>query len=88
MTLTILLLDYLFNLEAYATTKNDEKFQKVKNCCGIGMIMSGVALLSIMQKEQATNEQKKWTSYHMTKFFMSLLLTPFADKIALFLIGG
>ena len=24
----------------------------------------------------------------MTKFFMSLLLTPFADKIAIFFIGG
>ena len=61
---------------------------RIKNGCGVGMIMSGVALMSLMQKEGSTNDQKRWTGYHMTKFFMSLMLTPFADKVAVMVLGG
>ena len=61
---------------------------RIKNACGVGMIMSGVALMSLMQKEGSTNDQKRWTGYHMTKFFMSLMLTPFADKVAVMVLGG
>ena len=88
MNLTILILDYFFSFHTYATTKEDKFFLKIKNGSGIGMILSGVALMSLMQKEAATADQRKWTGYHMTKFFMSLLMTPFADKLAIFIIGG
>ena len=54
MTLTILILDYFFSFHAFAIAKENKFFIKIKNGCGIGMILSGVALMSMMSKEPAT----------------------------------
>ena len=54
---------------------------------GIAMIASGVLLTAIMRRTDALPSQNKWLAYFPPKFFMSLLLTPISDKIALVLVG-
>ena len=56
LTLTILILDYFFSFHTYAATKEDKFFLRIKNGSGVGMILSGVALMSLMQKEAASRD--------------------------------
>ena len=48
LTLTILILDYFFVFHSFAIAKDDKFFIKIKNGSGMGMIMSGIALMTLM----------------------------------------
>ena len=53
----------------------------------MGMIGSGIVLTAMMRRTDALPTQNKWLSYFPPKFFMSLLLTPISDKLALIMVG-
>ena len=53
------------------------------------MIFSGIMLTGLMYKEKDVqiNLSKRWRFLHLNKFILSLMLTPFFDKIV-YLISG
>ena len=55
------------------------------------MLFSGIVLVGLMKKDKGVlqNKQRKWNSLHVNKFMLSLLMTPFCDRVAyLILVGG
>ena len=52
------------------------------------MIASGILLTTLMSKSDALPAQNKWLTFFPPKFFMSLLLTPISDKLALIMVGS
>jgi len=64
-------------------------FRSLQNGSGVAMILSGFALTSLMKKENAvSSSQNAWLSMLSTKFFISMLLTPFCDKFIKILSGN
>lgn len=51
------------------------------------MIISGWILTYLMKKQTNVPGQQSWLSILSLKFYLSLLLTPFFDKIGLLLLG-
>ena len=84
---TILILECFFQLEKDTNLYEDAFFKRVLSISGIAMIASGVLLTAMMRRTDALPSQNKWLAYFPPKFFMSLLLTPISDKIALVLVG-
>jgi hypothetical protein len=52
------------------------------------MIFSGFALTSAMRQDNVLKTQNVWLSYLGRKFFLSILITPFADKVFFILLSG
>ena len=86
--LTILSLEYFFQLDKHLALQENESYKRLHNMSGMGMIGSGVVLTAMMRRTDALPSQNKWLSFFPPKFFMSLLLTPISDKIALILVGS
>jgi hypothetical protein len=59
----------------------------MQTVCGLGMIMSGWLLTYLMKKQTNVPGQQSWLSILSLKFYLSILLTPFFDKIGLLLLG-
>lgn len=59
----------------------------MQTICGLGMIISGWILTYLMKKQTNVPGQQSWLSILSLKFYLSLLLTPFFDKIGLLLLG-
>jgi hypothetical protein len=55
---------------------------------GLAMIFSGFALTSAMRRDNVLKQQNLWLSYLGKKFFLSILLTPFADRIFFVMLSG
>lgn len=88
MTLTICILECLFSFRQNNILADNKQYRRVQNLSGLGMIFSGVMLTNMMKKEHALRTQEHWASMFSTKFVMSLLMTPFADKLAVMIISG
>mmetsp|Transcript_36231 Transcript_36231/g.47594 ORF Transcript_36231/g.47594 Transcript_36231/m.47594 type:complete len:186 (-) Transcript_36231:71-628(-) len=87
LMLTILILECCFNLEKNTALYENENFKRTLNFTGIAMIVTGILLTTLMSKTDALPAQNRWLTYFPPKFFMSLLLTPISDKMALLLVG-
>ena len=87
MMLTILILECFFHFEKNAALYEDANFKKMLTVMGVAMIASGILLTQQMSKSDALPTQNKWLTFFPPKFFMSLLLTPISDKLALILVG-
>jgi len=81
-TFTVCILECFFNFKQFGVVQDNPFFKTVANGCGLGMIFSGIALTSLMRKQHANLAQNEWLAYFPPKFFLSLLMTPFCDKIA------
>ena len=86
-SLTLVVLDFCFDFRSYGVVQESEKFRRLHSTAGLGMLMSGFALTSVMRQENVLKTQNVWLSYMGKKFFLSILLTPFADKIFFLLVG-
>ena len=84
---TVLVLECFFSLEKFSVLYEDSTFKKCQNGAGMAMIGSGIVLAALMRRSDALPTQNKWLAYFPPKFFMSLLLTPISDKLALVLVG-
>ena len=85
--LTILIFDCFFQFEKNLNLQENPTYKKLVNGTGMAMIGSGIIMTALMRRSDALPTQNKWLAYFPPKFFMSLLLTPISDKIALVLVG-
>ena len=51
------------------------------------MIFSGLILTFLMKKQSKSESQQHWLQKNSLKFYLSILLTPFIDKVAMLLLG-
>ena len=86
-TFTVLTLDMLYDFCSYEVARNDKTFKFLQSFCGIGMILSGLILTYMMKKETTVESQQFWLQKLTLKFYLSLMLTPFFDKIGLAVFG-
>lgn len=86
---SILFFECCFDLQSLKL-HSDPAYGKMKAVSGLGMLFSGIMLTGAMYKEQGVIQPlaKKWRGYHVVKFFISLILTPFFDKFAFLVTGG
>ena len=87
LMLTILILECFFNLDKNVALYEDANFKRTLNGAGIAMMATGILLTTLMSKSDALPAQNRWLTFFPPKFFMSLLLTPISDKMALLLVG-
>ena len=88
LLLTILILECFFGLDKHVALYEDANFKRTLNGAGGAMIASGILLTTLMSKSDALPAQNKWLTFFPPKFFMSLLLTPISDKLALIMVGS
>jgi hypothetical protein len=81
-------LDFFFGFRTYGVVQESEKFKRLHSVSGYAMIFSGFALTSVMRQDNVLKTQSVWLSYLGRKFFLSILITPFADKVLFVLLGG
>ena len=86
-TLTLVVLDAFFDFRSYGVVQESASFKQMQSAAGLGMIFSGFALTHLMRKTHATNTQNVWLGMLSRKFVVSLLLTPFFDKIVAIVLG-
>ena len=84
--LTILTLECFFDLKSMPIQK-DQTFKMLRAITGLGVILSGIMLVGVMHDDGQTAESKRWRNLHLNKFLVSLLLTPFCEKIVVLLSG-
>ena len=86
---TIITLECFFDFKQHTLIQKDPLFKRVRHGSGLAMIFSGIMLTGLMYKEKDVqiNLSNRWRFLHLNKFILSLMLTPFFDKIV-YLISG
>ena len=80
LTLTTITVDLLVDL--------DNDLARLKTISGIGMFLTGLAYFASLKSVPANAiGRSQWSTMVSKKFYLSLLMTPFTDKVATLIIG-
>lgn len=87
-SVTVLAFDYIFDFASFGVVQESQIFRRTQQASGLCLIFSGIALSGLMRKKHALPSQNLWLSLLSRKFIVSLLLTPFVDKLIALLVGS
>ena len=87
---TIITLECFFDFKSFSLVQKDPFFKRVRAVSGLAMIFSGIMLTGLMYKVKGVHQQlaNRWRGLHLNKFIISLMLTPFFEKLVFLLTGG